>query len=428
MAGPSKSARSEYDLGHYCVTASDIGRLQTLSTLPVVAGDTWDLKLAGLWRLAPLRRQLLLDALVDVFVFFVPHRHVYGESWVNFILGGVDENVTFATGGAPRAPFQNYGSRCNLNPLPLWLPSGYARIWNRYFRHPTWGGELGLTSAALSDVEAEYGRPCGHLPTIWSTPIQATVDTADYRVALQSTQVDLLDLARGAARLKTERKREWMAPRYRDLLESTYGTSVNIDADERPELCYRKSFWLSGYDVDGTDQSSLGTFAGKSAISAACDIPPKYFNEHGTLWVMALVRFPAIAETEQHFLESKNNWSYKEIAGDPDVLEREAPVQLNAADIFGEQSGTTNLGLIPYGQWYRYNPSRVHHIFDAIDGFPFLRRNVFTAAQLRYIVPGDYDAVFNTLQLRHWQVAARLNARVRRYIPDVRASIFAGTR
>src|SRR4051812_20075578 len=36
----------------------------------------------GALRLSPLRRGLAIDSTVDIFTFYVPHRHVYGEQWI----------------------------------------------------------------------------------------------------------------------------------------------------------------------------------------------------------------------------------------------------------------------------------------------------------------------------------------------------------
>src|SRR5436853_5749789 len=37
----------------------------------------------------------------------------------------------------------------------------------------------------------------------------------------------------------------------------------SYDADNRPLLVMRSNLWASGYDVDGTDQTSLGQFSGR---------------------------------------------------------------------------------------------------------------------------------------------------------------------
>src|SRR5207237_1411455 len=42
-----------------------------------------------------------------------------------------------------------------------------------------------------------------------------------------------------------------------------FGGKTSYDADNRPLLVMRSNLWASGYDVDGTDQTSLGQFSGR---------------------------------------------------------------------------------------------------------------------------------------------------------------------
>src|SRR5260370_9301226 len=68
-----------HDLSHLGFLAGQIGRLITISTTPVIAGDSFEMDAVGALRLSPLRRGLAIDSTVDIFTFYVPHRHVYGE-------------------------------------------------------------------------------------------------------------------------------------------------------------------------------------------------------------------------------------------------------------------------------------------------------------------------------------------------------------
>src|SRR5262245_427937 len=63
---------------HLGFLAGQIGRLITISTTPVIAGDSFEMDAVGALRLSPLRRGLAIDSTVDIFTFYVPHRHVYG--------------------------------------------------------------------------------------------------------------------------------------------------------------------------------------------------------------------------------------------------------------------------------------------------------------------------------------------------------------
>src|SRR5437588_762941 len=69
--------RMPHDLSHLGFLAGQIGRLITISTTPVIAGDSFEMDAVGALRLSPLRRGLAIDSTVDIFTFYVPHRHVF---------------------------------------------------------------------------------------------------------------------------------------------------------------------------------------------------------------------------------------------------------------------------------------------------------------------------------------------------------------
>src|SRR5207244_12949017 len=89
LALRSFPTRRSSDL-HLGFLAGQIGRLITISTTPVIAGDSFEMDAVGALRLSPLRRGLAIDSTVDIFTFYVPHRHVYGEQWIKFMKDGVN--------------------------------------------------------------------------------------------------------------------------------------------------------------------------------------------------------------------------------------------------------------------------------------------------------------------------------------------------
>src|SRR5438309_11223983 len=82
--------RMPHDLSHLGILAGQIGRLITISTTPVIAGDSFEIDAVGALRLSPLLRGLPIDSTVVFFIFCVPHRHVYGEQCVKFVMVGVN--------------------------------------------------------------------------------------------------------------------------------------------------------------------------------------------------------------------------------------------------------------------------------------------------------------------------------------------------
>src|SRR5450631_4701629 len=81
--------RMPHDLSHLGFLAGQIGRLITISTTPVIAGDSFEMDAFGALRLSPLRRGLAIDSTVDIFTFYVLHRYVYGEHCIKFMKDGV---------------------------------------------------------------------------------------------------------------------------------------------------------------------------------------------------------------------------------------------------------------------------------------------------------------------------------------------------
>src|SRR2546429_579383 len=79
----------------------------------------------------------------------------------------------------------------------------------------------------------------------------------------------------------------------------------------------RSNLWAYGYDVDGTDQTSLGQFSGRVQQTYKHSVQRFFVPEHGTMFHLALVRFPPTATIEIQYLNAKGALTYTDIAGDP---------------------------------------------------------------------------------------------------------------
>lgn len=429
--------RTGYMLDHFSHKAGAIGRLQTLSEIPILAGDSMNVRGRFVIRLSPLRQNLYLDARVDLFAFYVPHRHVYatnavGSRWNDFLLAGVDEGITLGTTtlAANTENYNCFGFFMRQGQVqPKWACYPYMQIFRNYFKDPT-------DTTAYADTffegtptadDARFGLACCHLKRIWNAAPLVTTTSADYSLPLSGGEVNLYELTALQGRLKTETERDWYDVRYRDLLQNKWDSRVNIDADQRPELIMHSSAWLSGRDIEGTDDATLGTWAGKSVGVFELSFPTKFFPEHGTLWLMALVRFPAIPYNEMNYLISKDEPTYSQISGDPDIVRRTAPIDLNLNEIIVDGPSVV-VGKIPYAQWYREQPSVLHEMYQEIEGHPFYNlASVSTRNGSIYIDSSQYDTTFKSLQLKHWSSQGFIEVDAYRFIPDVNDSIYAGT-
>src|SRR2546422_151767 len=87
-------------------------------------------------RISPLRRGLAIDSTVDIFTFYVPHRHVYGEQWIKLMKDGVNATplpTVNTTGYIDHAAFLGTINP-DTNKIPKHLFQGYLNIYNNYFK------------------------------------------------------------------------------------------------------------------------------------------------------------------------------------------------------------------------------------------------------------------------------------------------------
>src|SRR4051794_18609945 len=87
-------------------------------------------------------------------------------------------------------------------------------------------------------------------------------------------------------------------------------------------------------------------------------VPRFFVPEHGTMFTLALVRFPPTATKEIQYLNAKGALTYTDIAGDPVLYGNLPPREISMKDVF--RSGDSSKKFkIAEGQWYRYAPSYV---------------------------------------------------------------------
>src|SRR5260370_32980846 len=165
--------RMPHDLSHLGFLAGQIGRLITISTTPVIAGDSFEMDAVGALRLSPLRRGLAIDSTVDIFTFYVPHRHVYGEQWIKFMMDGANATTrpTLTT-----TAYIGYAAilatiNADTNKIPKHLVQGYLNIYNNYFKAPCIPDRTEANPNDLNEDDARYVFRFCHLKTIWTAPL-----------------------------------------------------------------------------------------------------------------------------------------------------------------------------------------------------------------------------------------------------------------
>src|SRR5699024_5618322 len=95
------------------------------------------------------------------------------------------------------------------------------------------------------------------------------------------------------ANLHTDQERDYCMQRYPDG-SSSFGGKTSYDADNRPLLVMRSNLWASGYDDDGTDETSLGQISGRVQQTYKHSVPRFFVLSHGFMFTFAVVRFRVV--------------------------------------------------------------------------------------------------------------------------------------
>src|SRR6266850_1219614 len=239
--------RMPHDLSHLGFLAGQIGRLITISTTPVIAGDSFEMDAVGALRLSPLRRGLAINS-----TGYIDHAA---------FLGTINPDT---------------------NKIPKHLFQGYLNIYNNYFKAPWMPDRTEANPNELNQDDARYGFRCCHLKNIWTAPLPPETELSR-QMTTSTTSIDIMGLQAAYANLHTDQERDYFMQRYHDVI-SSFGGKTSYDADNRPLLVMRSNLWASGYDVDGTDQTSLGQFSGRVQQTYKHSVPRFFVPEHGTMF------------------------------------------------------------------------------------------------------------------------------------------------
>lgn len=450
--------RNKYNLSHLAHIVGHIGRIQTISVIPVVANDSLNINIDGIMRLAPTRKEIVSECQVDICAFFVPHRHIYTTEWTELVVEGLQWNNALDAGPAVNAGERDcffLGIReCGAN-VNRALIYGYNAIYRRYFMvpsapsTPSWNGGA-TTYPSGTSAEAinarKYGYLAARLPHILNDFVDLSAGNAggftrdytesDWGVEVEQDNpvpgtalLDIRDLKQIQSRYGSIQEQNYFAQFYNDVVPSKWnGPPLNTDADPRPTYLGRQTMFLSGNDVNGTDDATLGSYVGKTLDRIGFNMGRRFFPEHGNVWLMMVPRFPLVHTKEQHPLLATAVPDNKLILADPRVWSAEPVVAFNPGDWIAGGSVYTPDILVqhPYGQEYRYQPNRVHPVFESIPGYPFTSWDTTQALNWYYYTNEEYSDTFQTSQIAQWQAHMSVSVQKFSTVVDPKTSIFAG--
>lgn len=406
--------REVCDLSHASLHALDIGRLIGLARIPVIAGDSFEMKSNFLFRLAQLRRPMVADIKMDVFAFFCPYRYTYSD-WVSYIESGTKEAFTFPLVGASDRPHHWLLHGGGLMPKHLWADA--VNIWNFYFRDPSWA-EMSPDTVVQDLQLRRRGPKVAHLKS-WGTAqaFRADLTDTEFKVDTSQPSISMFDIQTQVAKGRSKQFRDFMSSRYVEILEQFSGVAPSDYSDNRPELVWQESQWMSGYDINGSSGAELGSSVGKAIGNVNFNMPRRLFTEHGTMYIFAVLRIPPLFRETKQYLDDMNR-PFLHVVPQADI--NIPPVQMTMADYFVGGS-TASMGYVPAYDWYRSHPSFVHwEMYEEDTGWQYLPAPSSPSAAVEV---GNYDSMFQTLKNRHAIASCRHDITAWRPLPSQRGSI-----
>src|SRR5699024_2058034 len=100
----------------------------------------------------------------------------------------------------------------------------------------------------------------------------------------------------------------------------------------------------------GTDQTPLGQYSARDQQTYKHSVPRFFVPVHGTVFSVALVRFPPTAAKEIQYLNSKGALTYTDIAVDPVVYDKLSPRDISITAVFSSGDSSKKF-KIAEGQW-----------------------------------------------------------------------------
>lgn len=417
--------RESVDLGRFVFSAGRIGCLKVLDSTLVQPGDSYECDMVGSFNLAPLRRGLALDTKLDIFTFYTPIRHVY-PAFTDFLAAGPYSGLilpkTFV--GIQPSDADFLGMKANKDGfVPAFYSDTYFKIFNNYFKNPT-DTDLSNDPATYEPLFRTAGLNVAHLKDYITAPL-----TSDYvdsqQVPLDGTSgvMEVHDFALTSAHLHTIQERALFAHRYRDLVDML-GGKAPYDTDNRPQLIQRTETWASGWDVDATDSAGIGQSSGRTHQAFNHKVPRFFCREHGVIMTLIVPRFPPVHAFSRPFLAGHTDaLDYNSIVHDPAIAGVGGQSFVPFSEMF---SGGDPAQFFPMPFQHHMRVPEPHHVderYSALQGFPFLSVVPPGINQAIYVQPGDYDDMFQTDSLLHWNTQIKTNVRCYRSLVTARDSL-----
>lgn len=420
--------RYRYNLTHQVASAGSLGQLIPFCIMEVAPGDTFSGKVGMLVRFSPLKKALLMDIDVDLFMTYTPHRLV-DSGWEDFVANGpvaagtTVPSITLAAAGADDMPHLRYvnraGSTRSQSAYRLYC---YNLIYNEYFRDDD------DTPVANTDRNSGLPWSVNAKKNFYTTLSENLGESESHIVDVQSGTPDFVraeDILQAVAQQKVAMKRATYGTRYVDILKSM-GININYQMLQRPEIVGVGRSTVNVTDVVSTnDASTLGELAGHGISGVRLTVKRKSFPEHGTLMGVMVARPKYTFEGINDWFDTPRDYtSYYDPGFHP-----LPPVDVQLGDVMTDTISSGSAGHTPWGEWYRRatNWMGPTEVSDFVAKHYQAADTTISRTDLRQISPSTYADIFENTTKGQIQFSAVNKLSALRLIPRKSGVVFPGS-
>ena len=287
--------------------------------------------------------------------------------------------------------------------------NGYSRgdinNWSPLLKDMTQTGSVYFSAGWHDDYLK--GRPVFHLADYYTT---GAGDDSNWDYGYQesviptaSANITTMDINEAMVKDLFVRETELEADRYRDLLMKMFGGNTPASSEFRPIILAENEAWQTGADVNGTGDTNLGAYTGKSAQVHTIGFPTRFFPQHGFIQMFIVCRFPPFwtnPARSHNFNPFANANSFKQALLLPEAAGLE---RYSAAWDETNETITDRIYNVPYGQNARSQPNFVDPVFarGTKPLYPVMELDSVPSNNVK-CDPDAWGSVFQSTEYGHW--------------------------
>lgn len=348
--------------GGLTLKSGKIGRVNCLRQQMLMPGERMNVNMSGKVRLETLRERDVFRINAHLATFMTPLRWIE-PNWVEFVkTNGGQTIAAIQSPDLAKFGIGAYNSTIITSGCHAFWQQALLRIYNEWYKWPE------DADATTWDDDGNIAVP---LSKNWSR-CRYTAEPAnspDYDASALNDTVDIRDIALTQARYRAAMKREVLSfNRWMELVKQTWKGDGSREVDQVPIMLDQTEVGVNPRDMPASDGASLGQWQSIYDFQVDHGIRGIVAPEHCIVSTVLVVRFASITEGRHPLAQAS---SPPDLIADPEYLGSEAPVAVDAGEVFMTDSSTP-LGYLPAGWQWRSDHDVIGPRIDAADSFPYM--------------------------------------------------------